>query len=121
MELSLETPSLQVTTWRISDTSSASFGQLVLSDVIGNDDMFIMRGDCALVQIENKWTTASKDEGSNKGSDAFARRHQAGPRRDKRLMGDERDPDGRRFLALSAIILLLLEAAMPLWPISGPR
>ena len=73
--------------WRISDSSSASSGQLVPSHVVGNDDLFFVRGECALVQIENKWTTAAKDEGSNKGADAFARRFQAGPGRDKRLMG----------------------------------
>ena len=107
--------------WRISDTSHRSFGELVPAQVLSNQDLFVIRGEVALVSLDNVWTTASKEASSGTTREEFERKYQSGPGRDKRLMGDERDPDGRRFLSLAAATPLLAEAPISYWPISGPR
>ena len=107
--------------WRISDTSHASFGEEVPSAVLLSPDLFEARDDVALVRIDNVWTSARRERPDAAGKDAFARPFHSGPGRDKRIMSDSRDPDGRRFLALSSILPLLLEVQWPQWPIAGPR
>ena len=107
-------------TWRISDTSHPSFGELVPSGVVGNDELFVVRDSTFLVKVEQKWTTASKLTAGESETD-FKRRFHSGPGRDRRILADQRDPDGRRFLALAAILPLLLEINWPQWPIAGPR
>ena len=107
--------------WRISDMSHKSFGELVPSEVAGNDDLFIIRGDSALVCLDAVWTTAAKEATLATTKDEFERKYRNGPGRDRRLLGDERDPDGRRFLSLFALIPLLCEHVIPHWPIAGPR
>ena len=107
--------------WRISDTSHASFAEEVPAAVLLNPDLFIARDDFALVRIDASWTTAKKERPETEGKDRFSRGFHSGPGRDRRIMADERDPDGRRFLGLAAILPLLLEVQWPQWPIAGPR
>ena len=82
--------------------------------------LFVARESKALVRIEQRWTTASKLVVGESEVD-FKRKFHSGPGRDFRILSDQRDPDGRKFLAFASILLLLCEMAWPHWPISGPR
>ena len=114
-------PALSDQVWRICDTSHASFGEELPAAVLGNADLFLERDGEALVRIDGKWTHARREAPPVSGREAFIRAYHSGPGRDKRLMGDVRDPDGRRFMPLATIMPLLLEHVWPAWPISGPR
>ena len=70
-------------TWRVSDTSHASFGQLIPASVLGDDQLFIGRDSSALVRLENVWLAASKvldgqSEADFKRSRTWARRSHHG-------------------------------------------
>eukprot|EP00930_Biecheleria_cincta_P042061 TRINITY_DN2892_c0_g2_i1.p1 TRINITY_DN2892_c0_g2~~TRINITY_DN2892_c0_g2_i1.p1 ORF type:complete len:1004 (+),score=243.32 TRINITY_DN2892_c0_g2_i1:32-3043(+) len=49
-----------VGSWRIDDTSRPDFGQEVSAELVGDGDKFIVQGDEAMVQIDGKWVTASR-------------------------------------------------------------
>ena len=106
--------------WRVSDVSHVSFAQLVPAAVLSDTNLFVERDSASLVRLDNTWVSAAKVP-SSESVDDFKLRYHAGPGRDGRLLGDHRDADGRRFLALTAVMSLLLETAWPHWPISGPR
>ena len=97
-------------TWRICDTSHASFGELVPAAVLSDDQLFVERGDEALVRVDGKWTHAAKTV-AGATEDEFKRGYHSGPGRDRRVMADGRDPDGRRFLALLVALLELPSSA----------
>ena len=107
--------------WRISDLTHKSFGKEVPAAVLQNDELFKSEDEVALVRIDGRWTQARRETPDTVGEDSFCRQFHSGPGRDKRVMSDTRDPDGRRFIALSAILPLLMEIVWPQWPIAGPR
>ena len=78
------------------------------------------RDAAALVRLENTWASAAKAVVAESVDD-FKRRYHSGPGRDARILGDHRDAEGRRFLALTGVMSLLAETPWPHWPISGPR
>ena len=81
-------------TWRISDTSHEPFGKPVPEAALGNEDVFISRGSCALVEIDEVSTTAGQEEDQDQGEDGFLRRFTTGPGRDSRILADQRDAYG---------------------------
>ena len=107
-------------TWRISDPSHGSFAELVPAVVLADEQLFVQRDAVALVRIDGKWTSAAR-AADGQTVDDFKRGYHSGPGRDGRIMGDQRDPDGRKFLSLAAVMPLLLETSWPHWPIAGPR
>jgi hypothetical protein len=107
--------------WRISDTRSPLFSEEVPAGALGNDDVFVQRGDVALVSVDGVWTTAAREGAELPGLIGFRRSFHNGKGRDPRLLADERDKDGRRFLSLLTALSLIQEYAWPHWPIDGPR
>ena len=109
------------TTWRVSDSCHKLFAEEVPAAALANPEIFIQRGSFALVEIDSELTTAQVESPEDGRQDGFRRRLTTGHGRDVRLLGDERDSDGRRFLSFAAILSLVKEASFEFWPIQGPR
>ena len=107
--------------WRVSDTSHASFGEEVPPAALANPDAFKPQGEVATVLLDGQWTTAAKESAGSPGLVAFKARFHSGAGRDRRLLCDTRDSDGRRHITLVACIPLLCELVMSFWPVDGPR
>ena len=107
--------------WRISDTSHASFGDEVPPAALGNADSFKRQDDVALVLLDGKWTTASLEAAAQPGLDHFRARYHSGAGRDKRILTDTRDANGRRHISLVSCIPLLCQLVQTFWPVDGPR
>ena len=107
--------------WRISDTSSKDFGEIVPDAAVSNNAIFDRKGDIAMVQLNGVWVHAALEVPQKPGLDAFRARYHAGPGRDPRILGSFTDAAGRRCLSLDVAIPLLLAFVWGHWPVDGPR
>ena len=108
--------------WRISDTSSSLFGDEVPAVAVANNAVFVHRGDAkALVQVDNEWYFAAREDPAKPGLAEFRKRFHSGDGRDPRILGMHTDSQGRRFLGLEMATSLLQCFAWDHRPVDGPR
>ena len=86
--------------WRVCDTASEHFGEELPAACVGNDQVFVERGDRALAEVDGEWLSAAKEAPDEPGLDAFTKRFHAGPGRDPRVLSRTLDSQGRRLLPL---------------------
>ena len=92
--------------WRISDSSSVTFGELAPAAAVG---------------IYPVSAIASFEEPKSVGPRPLMRRLHSGAGRDKRIMADAQDPNGRRHLNFLAAMSLLAEFGLSHWPVDSPK
>ena len=107
--------------WRVCDSASEHFGEELPAACVGNDQVFVERGDRALAEVDGEWLSAAKEAADEPGLDAFTKRFHAGPGRDPRVLSRTLDSQGRRLLPLEKAFPLFLEHGWKHWPVSGPR
>ena len=82
--------------WRMSDPAREDFGEAVPDEAMADAASVRVEGNAALVLVDGEWAHASRVEESKKAE--WLREKRAGPGRDLRLLADERDGQGRRFM-----------------------
>ncbi|CAK0844871.1 unnamed protein product [Prorocentrum cordatum] len=106
--------------WYVSDPTSSHFGEEVPPQVLANEEVLVRRGDVGLVRLDDVWIHAIKvSEGQN--FDTYLARARGGAGRDPRVVGDERDQDGGRYIDFRDSVRRMKEATIPGWPLQGRR
>ena len=106
--------------WFVTDVSCEAFGEEVPSSATANPALMVVRGDVALVKLDDVWVTAGRAAAGLSKED-WHRELRAGPGRDPRLAGDERDSMGRPFLGFSDLLERCAEPDRPGFPLKGKR
>ena len=107
-------------TWMISDPLSAHYGEEVPVAATRSEQVFVARGTRALCCVDGEWLQAVRvPPGATCQSVAWELRSGAG--RDPRLLGDERDQDGARFLCFREVVQRAREVSVTGWPLKGQR
>ena len=107
--------------WRVSDLTSDLFGEELPAAAIGNEDVFVARGNVALAKVDENWVSAAKSVDTDGDAEGFKRRLRNGRGRDPRTLADSRESDGRPYLQFALVLGLVKELVMQHWPIQGPR
>ncbi|CAK0895895.1 unnamed protein product [Prorocentrum cordatum] len=106
--------------WYVSDPTSSHFGEEVPPQVLANEEVLVRRGDVGLVRLDDVWIHAIKvSEGQN--FDAYLARARGGAGRGPRVVGDERDQDGGRYIDFRDSVRRMKETTIPGWPLQGRR
>lgn len=101
--------------WIVADPSSKRFGEQIPDDSVGD---VVSLGQFGVVQWDGE-----TDFVREMGADAVAefkekRKESLG---DARLLGDHRDPQGKRFLGLNDALALMTQDKFDDWAFTGPR
>lgn len=102
--------------WFICDTSSAECGSAVPASALANDEIFISRGDRALVELDGTWVSVARVVPPATW-DTTVRAWADGKRRDPRLLGVVRDVNGARILGFRDVFEGSREVALPGFPL----
>ena len=76
---------------------------------VGNDQVFVERGDRDLAEVDGVWVAAAKEAADEPGLDALKKKFHAGPGQDPRVLSRTVDSQGRRLLTLEKAFPLFLE------------
>ncbi len=91
-------------TWFVADPVSDDYGFELPPDAVANPNIFVRRGDVALVEISGRWTTAASTTPPDTW-EACCVRAADGKARGPRLLGDFRDHDNVRHLPFREALL----------------
>ncbi|CAK0845014.1 unnamed protein product [Prorocentrum cordatum] len=106
--------------WYVSDPTSSHFGEEVPPQVLANEEVLVRRGDVGLVRLDDVWVHAIK-VGEGQNFDTHLARARGGAGRDPRIVGDDRDQDGGRYIDFRDSVRRMKEATIPGWPLQGRR
>lgn len=106
--------------WFICDPASREFGSVVPDAALANDEIFVARGDCALVELDGTWVSAARVVPPATW-DSTRRTWAGGKSRDPRLLADTRDLSDTRFLSFREVMDRSQEVVLPGFPMKGPR
>ena len=120
-------PAPNVGVWRISDTGSVKFCELVADDVLADNATGAVRGDIGLALVEGEWYPVQRVRDGDLPT--WRASKQCGPGRDDRLGGSRLDASGRRYQSLSEALATHRPFALSIpdevrrrgWPHVGPR
>lgn len=113
--------------WRVASTSSDSFGEEVPPALLGDPEQFVQAPvggyehySCGLAYIDDSWTFVQLVEPD--GYDRWLRGLTTIAARDPRVIGDKRDPSGkRRFMDFKDALLKYTEPKSPDFDLPGQR
>ena len=113
--------------WRVASTSSDSFGEEVPPALLGDPEQFVQAPvggyelyTCGLAYIDDAWTFVQLVEPD--GYDRWLRGLTTIAARDPRVIGDKRDPSGkRRFIDFKDALLKYSEPKSPDFDLPGQR
>ena len=107
--------------WFIADPISEQYGEEIpAATVNGGPDYMIKKGYCGLVLVDESWFHCIKVVGDT-GFDSYLAAIRVSKARDPRLVGDDRDDDGKRFLTLESCARRMRQDTFAGWPLSGER
>ncbi|CAK0905984.1 unnamed protein product, partial [Prorocentrum cordatum] len=93
----------------------------VPQQALADEEVVVRRGDVGLVRLDDVWPHAAEvPEGGS--FDRYLARARGGDGRDPRIVGDERGPDGGRFIDFRDSVRRMKEATIPAgWQLQGKR
>lgn len=101
--------------WYVADPSSRRFGQMIPLEIVGD---IVALGQHGVVQWEDETEYVKEMSPSDLESFKEARKDSLG---DARLLGEHKDPQGKRHMTLQEALSLMSEEKFPDWGFLGPR
>ena len=105
--------------WHIVDPHSPLFGEEVPAAALANDAVMVVKGQRALVEIDNTWVLAAEVRGQS--WEQFLAAWRSGEGKDDRLTGDFRDSAGKRHADFRSSTDRMKEIKIAGWPLRGER
>ena len=104
--------------WRISDTAHEKFGEELPAAAVDDADTVISRGSAGVAKLDDVWVTIER-VGDGK-LDAWKLAKAVGPGRDRRLIGEQRDARGKRFITEAEAMTRWRGTPVDDTPLPGP-